>query len=64
MKTADDLKEAVREGARQIVKLSGVCTFNDAAGVLAEVINAELDAGHEFSDEQIEDIATVLEDFD
>lgn len=57
----DSLKELVVERTK---KRFAEPTFVDAAGVLAEVINEEIDAGFDFTDEQLEQIAEVLQRYE
>lgn len=39
-------------------------TYNDAALVLAEVVNEEIDAGFEFNDVQLEALSTIMDQYD
>lgn len=39
-------------------------TYNDAAAILAEVLNEEIDAGFEFNDAQLEALSEVMDRYD
>lgn len=56
----DSLKHLIRE---RIKERFSKPVFTNACEILAEVINEELDAGFEFSDEQLERIAELVDEY-